>query len=557
MNCPVCGANNAPGSKFCIGCGNPLPVTQAAPVAPVAPVAPAAPMAPTAPVATAQPKEKVKVDFNEVKERLVSTVKPIGSKIASLWKNPKIKLGVLGGAVLLLVAMILCSIFGGGNGYVQRKENIRFVQSDEGEYSVIVGKKVLKTTIESKEGLDDSTSSLNGKVAAVLTGENELYVVKGSKVKLVAEDVQDYVLSVDGKGIAYSVCGEDDENVTLYLAKVSNAKSTEITDNLGGNYVIAPNGKSVAYYEDGGEDPDELMLYNGKKSTSICDDEGSALYGMSNSGKQIYVSLDKDDEVVLYSFNKKGDKTKLETLGSSYSIYFNDDHTQVLFENEDGKSYIATKGKAAVKACSGSLELIIAPGSAEVGNTYPVSNLYNHVYQSGDEAHLIKKNKDIKLVSKASMMQLDGDAEYLYYGYDYDEIRCIKISQGEKASERAKTIVNEFTSYVVTSDRKYVYYMDGLDTLMCVNGKKGGAPRQVADDVDFSSGIALSDKDVFYYVLDDDLYAVSNGKKGKKVLSDVESVYSTENGYVYAENEDAFFVSTGSKKPKKVLDLDY
>lgn len=570
MICPVCGADNAPEARFCVGCGSAMsaaqdvPVVSEAPVVPVAPVAAEMPVASEAPVATAQPTEKAKVDINEVKERLVQTVKPVTSKIASLWKNRKVRLGVIGGVALLLVVVVLCAIFGGGNGYVQLKESITVEKSGEDEYSVIVGKKVLKTTIESEEGIDDMNSSLNGKVAAILTGEGELYVVKGSKVKKVAEDVTGFKLSVDGKGVAYTVCEEDDEDTTLYLAKVSNVKSTKITDNLGGDYVVAPNGGSVAYYEDGGEDPDELMLFNGKKSTSICDDEGSSLYGMSNNGKQIYVSLKKDDESVFYSFNKKGEKTKLETLGSAYSVYFNDDHTQVLFENEDGKTFISTKGKAAVKASSDSLRLIVAPGSATMYDdhsyrtaTYPVSNLYNHVYRSGDAAFMVKKSKTIKLVSKASNMQLDGDAEYLYYLYDGDEIRYIKISQGEKASEKAKTLVREEAEFIVTSDRKYVYYIEeDDDTLMCVNGKKGGTPRQVAEDLDLSAGAALSNKDVFYYVVDDDLYAVSNGKSGKKVLSDVDDVYSSENGYVYAQNDDALFISTGSKKPKQVLELD-
>jgi hypothetical protein len=228
-----------------------------------------------------------------------------------------------------------------------------------------------------------------------------------------------------------------------------------------------------------------------------------------------------------------------------------------MFRNDEGKTYIAKNGKAGVKVSSDELSLIIAPNSTTVGYTYPVSDLYGHVYSNGEgEAHLIKKNKDIKLVSKASNMQLDASGEYLYYIDDNDELRVIEIGKGEKASEKAKTLVNDNVDYVVTSDRKYVYFTDDGRTLMSVNGKNGGIPREISDDVDFGSGLALSSKDRLYYVVDDDLYVVTNGKSGKKIQGDINYVYNTSCGNVYAYNDDNFFASTGSKNLKNILDLD-
>ena len=46
------------------------------------------------------------------------------------------------------------------------------------------------------------------------------------------------------------------------------------------------------------------------------------------------------------------------------------------------------------------------------------------------------------------------------------------------------------------------------------------------------------------------------GKKGKKILSDVESIFCTSTGETYASNEDTLFVSTGAKKLKKLMELD-
>jgi len=263
----------------------------------------------------------------------------------------------------------------------------------------------------------------------------------------------------------------------------------------------------------------------------------------------------------MYSYNTKGDSTKLGGIDSS-TVRFNDDHTQVMFYNE-GKSYIATKGKEAVKASSDRLSLIIAPNAStfydSTSYTYPVSNMYNHVYtvsgESGYSVWMIKKNadKNEKLVSKVSNVQLDASAEYLYYIYDNDELRVVKVSDGEKATERFTKLAEDVEGYFVTSDRKYVYYGSD-DSVYSVNGKKGGKSKTVCNDG--VEGAAMNGKDVFYYIMDGDLYATKNGKKGSKVISDISSVTNTSNGIVYASNEDAFFVSDGAKKPSKLMDRE-
>ncbi|MBQ3216019.1 MAG: PD40 domain-containing protein [Oscillospiraceae bacterium] len=581
MNCPVCGASNAPDSKFCCGCGNTLPAQSAAPVPPTVPVnptgygAPVQQVSPTGYGAPVQqvpptgygqpvpptgygappkppkaPKEKVNIDFTEVKDRLVDTVKPVGTVAKGVWSNKKARIGIIAGALLLITLSILCAIFFGGNGYIEAEESIRMLRTGNNEYSIVVGNKVLDDTVSDYDYL---TRTMNGKVAA-FTNDGELYVVKDSKLKDIADDVVDYELSVNGEYIAYST--KDD---ALYVAKTGDGKSEKICDDTEGNnygFRISPDGKSIAYRE--GE---AVKLYRDKKSTEITDNKYASVYGLSNSGNQIYVSIYQDDHHVLYSYNNKGDKTKLGEIDELAG--FNDSFSQVLFYN-DGKTYIAKDGKEANKIHSSELELVPTEKCDAHGDAYPVSNLYDHVYYNGkNDVYLVKEKDCIKLVSKASQLQLDGEAKYLYYIYDGREVRCIEIAKGEKASESAVTIVDESVAgYVVTSDRKYVYYLDGSYlnlgniTLKCVDGKKGGKSTTIDDDINANVGFAISNQNRIYYVMDGDLYVVSNGKTGKKILSDIKSLSNTTHGDVYASDGDAWYGSTGDEKLKELVEID-
>ncbi len=99
MNCPNCGASNAPETNFCISCGTALPkeAVQPAPVAPVAEPVPAAPAAPAA-----EPKSGN--ILTQLKDTLASVFKPLLAKKGLLT-------AIIGGVALLLVAAILCGIF--------------------------------------------------------------------------------------------------------------------------------------------------------------------------------------------------------------------------------------------------------------------------------------------------------------------------------------------------------------------------------------------------------------------------------------------------------------
>lgn len=563
MICKNCGCEIAEGAKFCGSCGTAVeqPVESAPVEAPVAPVeAPAAVETPAAetPAAEAAPKADIMATVKERLKELGNTVKPYLQK----YKLPLV--GVAAVLFLLMSIAIIVGVLTAGNGFIAFENGI-MVNTVEDEVVVLWNKKVIKTGIEASY-IEDSATSLDGTVYAALTDSGTLFFVRNGKAKVIAEEVVTFLMSSSGKGIAYICEGEEESELNLY--NVGSKKNTVVDDEymmyaalLG--MELSPDGKSLAYYAyDEEEGEASLMYFSGKKSVKITSSEVE-LIGLSNGGKYIYVLGENDDgESILYSYNKKGDRKKLNTC-SGESFYFNDDHTQILFTN-DGKSYISSKGKEAKKISSGTARLLLTEDSMSFSGanstTYPVDDLYGHVYNVNNDGKrglwLIKKNENSskKLVSEAYSAQLDAQAEYIYYLNDDADLKVLKISHGENASDKAKELAEDVSSFVVTSNRKKVYYVSE-DGLYSCNGKNGSGRKTIASE-DVSSSLVINAKDVVYYRLDGDLYACSNGRKGTKVLSDVSGMMGFPNGVVYAGDEDAIYVTTGSKKLKKLLDME-
>lgn len=555
MNCPKCGAALAPGSKFCVTCGTPVPTQSSLDPQYQAPQQ-AEYAQPQAYVQQPAPEQTgSKFDFKQVLAQLTLMFKPLWTKIKPITTDKK-KMGIIaGGFALIVVLAILCGVLTSGNGYIQAKQYINVFSTGEEEYSVTVNNKVLKKTISSEKGIDEIAYSIDGKYAAILTGDGELYGVAGKKLTKLADDVTSFQISVDGKFVAFATLDEDERG--LSITKINKAKATEITDSLGGSYAIAPDGKAVAFFEQD-EDTTELKLFRGKKSVKLTDDEGASLQGLSNGGKKVYVSIRGEESNVLYAYSRNGNRNKLSSFGGG--VQFNADHSQIMFKNDEGKIYISTNGKAPKKVTSESLSLVIPStsyGTYSVADskTNPVKNLYNHVYTCGDKVMVIKKNSDknVKLLSNVSKVTLDDSAEYIYY-VKSGELRVSKVKAGEKASESYKMLVDDtVTNYVVTSNRKKVYFVDDHETLYSCNGKKRSTPKEIADEVGYS--LVRSAKDFVYFTSDGDLYASKNGKKGSKVLGDCEGVLGAPNGIVFAASDDNLYCSAGSKKPKKILSM--
>lgn len=526
MKCPNCGVENSSDVNFCTSCGAPLPK-----------------------------------EAPETPKKQPMNAEAFKAKVMPILKNKFVWLGV--GALILVIILIsvISAIAKSDNGYIELKRVINPIENDD-EIVLVANNKLLKKTIPGEE-IKDSDSSLDMNTVAIVNNDGDLYTLVGSKLKKVDTDVDSVELSVTGGGLVYT---KEDDDTVEYYHYILGKKPVKLDDDID-EFVISPDGKSVVYTIVDSEDDDvktTTYFFNGKKAEKISS-ANLSLQGMSNGGKYIYATSENDDgELILYVLNQNGEKNKLHQIDfliNSYyyeesGIYFNYDHTQVLFYS-DGKTFMSTKGKDPQKISSKLIELVLTEKSVEKSGTYPVKNLYDHIFTDGDGVWLIKKNDDksVKLVSNASSLTLDSTASYLYYTYDYEELRVIKIKDGEKASDKAKTIVRESVSnYVITSDRSLVYYISDNE-LHSVNGKNGKKDKTISRDDVESYYLAISDSDTAYYVMDGDLYACSNGKKGTKVLSDCDYIFGL-NGIVYAESDNTLYATKTSKKLKKLVETE-
>ena len=561
MKCTNCNADLEGGAKFCTLCGQPVPEG----------------VVPEDPILLADTAKNALTATGGFFKKLGGKIKDLAIKVWGKTKEGALKgdaaltgklgdkkmyvyAGFIGLIGIIIIIAAIAGIVPNDNGYLTLENESILLENDETVYVVADGK--ITEIKNSPESVGNEKTSIDGKVT-VFKSEDVLYLLKGKKAVELAEDVSSFELSLYGDYVVYTV--SDTLSTTYYHCKVANGKTVEIfesdLESMLLSYTMSPDGKSVAYVASDGLDDAELYFFNGKKSTKVADCNGTVL-GLTDNGKFIYATeVSESGKCNLYSFNKKGKETKIDSCDYSASFAFNLDATEIMFTS-NGKTFVSRNAKEPVKVAGAEISLLspVSAASAYRGSVssvsvYPIETLFGHVYSSGSNAYLVnkKENKCIKL-AKGSNFCLDESAEYLYY-MDKDELKVLKIAKGEKAEDKAKVIADEIVFYLVTSDRKLVYYADEDFELYAVNGKKGGKAKKISSDA-LADAPVLDRNDVIYYIDEDNtVYAAKGKKPGKKLMEAVE--YTELGGYVYIVDEDQnLFVAKGKSKPKKLMTLE-
>lgn len=381
--------------------------------------------------------------------------------------------------------------------------------------------------------------SLDGSVMAFTTDENVLYVTDGGTLTKVSEDVDPFQfhLSVSGAGLVYHT----GENGQLRHYDVSNGADVFVAEGSSSYHAaLSPDGRTLAYIQKG-DDGSALMLFDGGQSRKLAEGDMSLL-GLSDRGAYIYTVHGTLDDGLLYCYDSEGASRMIGRIDADLTLRYNADHTQIMFGHE-GETYVSEYGQEAHKVSGDLLELVVPQNCGSHlehhYTTYPVKDLYGQVYttQDGHVWQIQRDDGSVKLLSKATKVSLDPSCGYVYYIYDGEELRRAAISDGEKASQTCKTIVDgDVSAYAVTSGGDRVYYIDG-DTLY---SESGDGRTEIFADVDIGH-LAISAEDVVCFLSDGDAYVYTDGKTPSGVGRDTVYFVSSPNGFVYGRTEDGSY----------------
>jgi len=504
MKCMNCGFDNAPQTKNCVNCGAALPV--------------------------AAKDQKKKLALPKIK-----------------LNKKTLTIGACAIVALVLVIVIISAIASASGGYVKDGDQINTIYSaEEDELSVFVNGKLLEDKIDGS--IYSSARSMNGSVMALINSDNELYVIKGSKIIEVAKDIVDVKISADGANLVYI-----EDNGDLFTYKISSGKETEIDDDVVSVSTLSPNGKSFGYIKE-----DEGYLYNGGKSVKL-EDEDQCIVALTNGAKWMFL-VDIDDSSKLYVMKKGGESEKLasDVYGS---LYFNNDMSELIFRAA-GKTYTYLLGKDKSKLDNDSVEPIVPEDCAGYSS---FSDLYCYRYgiDTFKGCACIVNNEELTSITRKLEIADDHvDCDSFTVAGDHiifrdgDELYRVKIGKWDKEVE----LTDEVVSFVVCDDNKTIYYKNEDGELMYLSGKKN---EKIVSDVysfiSYGSNSCLFIANYDGYDNAGKLYITKNGGEKEKLASDAYKlrrltdevvyyyVYNEDNGY-----SDLYFAKNGKDYEKLI-----
>lgn len=527
--------------------------------------------------------EEVKVEETAVEENKVeeATAAEIPAEDAAVEKNPEqekkglditalldmakknIKWIAIAVVALILICLIASCAGNGGDRFNVTKEENAYIQTDSETLMTLDGKEIIVD-----EGISVLTYSADKSLAVVKDKDDTLFVLDGTELVEVSQEVYYFVISQYGDVIAYMTDVEDRIG-TLNLYTVSRQKSAEVADEvLAGDIVLSADGKSVAYVTD-------CEVEDGWFSSSVT----GTVYVSKNGkeGKLIAkdaVPLAVSDGSKYIFYIKGGDKLFVneEKLASEISsrVYFNQDCTEIVFNEDDDTMYYTVKMKAPVKVKKGSFSGIYAPAnmvssSALTNNSKYAMEVYgvdtfNKLLWRLDycEAYYVfdKGEKTEKLSSYLTNYQMSPDGNSMLYQDGGELILIENITKSREGESVARGLYN-VNKFVASEDLKDIYYYNYEDDELCYL-KKGEGVR-IADDAE---EFVYSDKyGLIYFIEDDELfYAAKTAKSVKNVCGEeVTAVYSA-NGVVYFiyEEDGVYSVMkmTGKAKYETLLEED-
>lgn len=463
------------------------------------------------------------------------------SEQAAPKKNKWLMPAIIGGAALIaIIVVIVVLVSSMGGRYVLRENAITLLPSDDDTAYIVVNGEKLETKIDGKD-FGSQYSSVDGTVYSFIADET-LYVVDGTDVKNIADDVKGCRLAPNGGALIFV----DSENTTYYY-NLSDEEKIEISSEELSSIAISPDGNTVVYAEST-ESGVAVYMRNGSDKIEIDDDfeSGTRVIGVSDDGDYIYIMVYKKGENTYDSgkydlrvYTDAGEDynavaSDVES-GSLYSTIFNYDYTQVLF-NIDDKTYVSEKGEERVQISSQDVAPMV-PGTASSNG---INSFFDLVYYSSDSGNIYYVDSDgvdYKLASDTRNRRINEEGDVVYYIKD----GTLYSVEAEK-NPKPKDLMEDVDSFEMTIDGGDIYFLEDGD-LYYHEGRNSA--EKIKSDVE---KFDLSGEGICFFMCGDRLYMSEGGSKAESVADDVDQFAVTYWYAAYLVEEDSVqktYMSTG------------
>ena len=470
---------------------------------------------------------------------------------------------------IAIVALILICFIGScaansGSAFTLVDEKNSYYQKDGETLVTFDGEEILVD-----EGISGFAYSADKSLAVVKDKEAVLFVVDGTELVKVADEVKYYVLSNYGDSIAYVTDVEDGVG-TLHLYNVSKKSDAVIANDVyAGDVVLSANGKSVAYISDCEVEDQWLGLYSTVKGNVYVSKNGKE--GEQVAKEAMPLAVNDNGKYVFYI--KDGEKlymneTKLDS-GISSRVYFNQDYTEIVYVKDENTQYFKVKMKEPVKVKKGTFSGIYAPENMVIATTLTSNSAFatesfgvdtfNEKLWRVDysEAYYVfdKGEETEKLSSYLRQYQMSENGKSMLY-QDGGELILMEDITKSRDGERVAFGLYNTEGFEASADLKEIYYYNNEEDELCYNKKGEGV--HIADDAET---YLYSDKfGVVYYIEDDELFYAGKTAKSKKIVcgEKVTSVFVL-NGDVYFTfvEDDVYSVMKMKSKAKYETVFEY
>ncbi|MGL4798384.1 MAG: zinc-ribbon domain-containing protein [Cellulosilyticaceae bacterium] len=525
--CMYCKKELKPGAKFCPYCGqqqigeviNQTPVA----VEPTEPIVEKEAMPEEEQLAEEKPEEVKTAEVKLVEEKPVEE-KPVQEDVPKKNKK-KLLLGAIGVVGVVACIGIGASLLQGlGSGtdtmalgmYTNEDEEV-FITNDKGKFIEVGDMTDIRQFKYSQDGKNTYISM-----------DDALYRIDGKKVVELADDVESYAISSDGKVVIYLQENSNGDYTLIYQMK--GKKAVEVCEEAGYNAYISPKGKYMVYRD---QEEEQTVLYTQSGEKKTIKDMYTPL-GVNDEGSVIGYSMDEDAFYLV-----KGDEhielgegnTRLFASGDLKTIYMEEEGALRCYQN--GKIHkVMDKVRDVSPIKRTQKEVVLAFGKDQ--DTY--------VTLQGEAAAKLGKNVSyytIKTAKKSNTFYFENNGK-LY-------IKAFNNKGKETTDEKIET--DMFDVAYSPDGKYYTYNKDG----QIFSGSESKKPKMVSESG--SECYVANNGDVRFIGSFDTLFYAKGGKNAKEVAEDVYAIAGVAGNKTYVvDEEDNFYEQQGTGKLKLIAE---